>query len=37
MEIRKREMWLEHQLKKEKKTQNDIIADMVRQYKSVEE
>jgi hypothetical protein len=37
MEIRKREMELERNVKREKRVQIDIISDMTRQYKSVEE
>ena len=37
MEIRKREMELERNVKREQKIQMDIISDMTRQYKSVEE
>ena len=37
MEIRVKEMEMERKVKHEKKIQMDIISDMVRQYKSVEE
>ena len=37
MEIRVREMGMEKKVKQEKKIQMDIISDMTRQYKSVEE
>ena len=37
MEIRKRERELERNVKREQKIQMDIISDMTRQYKSVEE
>ena len=35
MEIRKREMELQRNVKREQKVQMDIISDMTRQYKSV--
>ena len=37
MEIRVKEMEMERKVKQEKKIQMDIISDMTRQYKSVEE
>ena len=37
MEIRVKEMEMERKVKHEKKIQMDIISDMTRQYKSVEE
>ena len=37
MEIRKKEMELNRNVKREQKVQMDIISDMTRQYKSVQE